>query len=286
MDSKSRANENNDIPKVGEVINLGTDTDSQQNGSNGASQSDSSNGSDAADDILSIRPRRRKSVGSRMESIRAKMDSGAATDEERADYDRWESKRRGKTTSSPPPKDDSRNEADPKVNNTNKSWRAKYGDHDGRELICATFAEYIFKASTAMANYIADNGGSPVIRLDGYDIETTEEGIKKKVPTTEQTNWAKMLVLAMDDILPPQMSATPAIIASAGTMALLLQGTVVAYKKKQKTAPQRPLVRSEEERAKAAKNANATPTPQEPATEPKKEEAKAKGTDREGNRVV
>lgn len=285
MDSKSRANENNDIPKVGEVINLGTDTDSQQNGSNGASQSDSPNGSDSADDILSVRPRRRKSVGGRMESIRAKMDSGVATDEERAEYDKWDNRRRGKAAaSSAPPKDDNRDEAGPKVTSSNKSWRAKYGDHDGRELICATFAEYIFKASTAMANYIADNGGSPVIRLDGYDIETTEEGIKKKVPTTEQTNWAKMLVLAMDDILPPQMSATPAIIASAGTMALLLQGTVTAYKKKQKTAPQKPLVRSEEERAKAAKNANPN-LPQEPAPEPKKEE-KAKGTDREGNRVV
>ncbi len=175
-----------------------------------------------------------------------------------------------------PPKVESQ-ESTPK---TKKAWRAKYGEgSDDREVVCVTFASYLDRVCVGLANYIKDNGGTPLIDLSD---ERDEDGDRTGVPTENQKQWANLLILAMDDVLPENVRASPALITAAGGSALLVQGAIVAKRVKDSKKPQKPLrdlERTEEDRAKDA-------GPVIEPSQPPSTNSKSGRLDREGNRAL
>jgi len=239
-----------DVPAVGEKITIGA--------SDGATGNDTKPGNDrvAGSDVAEgfippARPRRRK----RLRSANEGGDSPPPN-------------RDGTPKAETPPREE---KEPPKQKG---EWRKKYGDYDSRELICTTVASYLNSACVALSDYIVENGGKPVINLSSDD---DEDG-----PTQAQTEWARLLVLAVDDVLPPGMTASPALIAATGGGALLVQGAWTARKVAAKKKPAERSFKSEPSIAEVkSEPIDSTEPPVKP--KPKKE---GRSVDKEGNVIV
>jgi hypothetical protein len=241
-------------------------------------------------------------VGSRFSELKEKLDAGTATDDDKKAYRDERAKRDKKSSyqsgsSEPPPRDSETPGKD--STSTDKKWRDKYGAVDGREQICVTLASYLDGMSVALANYIKANDGSPVVPIaDDFQKERDADGkrVKTERCIAAQAQWANLLVLAVDDMLPPNVVATPAIIAAGGGGALLLQSAIVARRKQVAREPQKPQYKtaeSEVERARKAKDANVEDKEtKESEKAPEPEPVKKMSTereikrDKEGNRIV
>lgn len=260
MPSNAEEKGKDDVVPVGESIQLGgsNSVDSGDANANGASNS-------APDD----KPRapRRKRVGQRILQLRERVESGVASDSDKAEYEDWQAKQRAKEKSETPPKV----ESEPKRDDANRdtSWRAKYGDYNGRELLCASLGEFWHGATMRMSEYIVDNGGKPFI--DGRDEEKSKR-------------WYGILVLAVDEILPPHVTAAPKLVAAVGTSAMLVQAALTANEKRSAKKPQqaKPTPAEEIKRAEEAKDAN---PPEDNKDKTPKAHSKERPRDKDGNEV-
>ncbi len=251
----------NEAPEVGESIPIGGDSSKSE-----------SEGTPSPVDRPIERPRRRKSLGRKLAEIQDKISAGTATDDEKREYEENYRKRSERSSEKPP--ETSVKEEKPKA-----SWRAKYGDVDGRERICTTLASYWSQGLINLCRYIEKNDpDGDVVGVDMLDPDKRAE-------------FNGVLVLACDDLLPPGFKASPALIAAGDTTFKVVQAANIARKKnagiQTKRAPEKSREeRIEEERQRAAK---VNPIVEEPEPENKPEpEPKASRipVDREGIKAV
>lgn len=213
MNDKAKVEETKETPapegnvNVGETIKLGgkpeaAATDKEAPAENGAP-------------VQSAPTSVRKRIGSaRVKTARDRIAAGTASDADRdlikSDE---ESRRRPVGAESPPSSENAKGKFG---TGTGGAWRANYGGNlGGREMVCTELAQYVHAGTHKLAKYIKDNGGSPIIDPD--DDKAGER-------------WYNILVLAADEVLPPNVTAAPHLIAAIGIGTLTGQGALTAYK--------------------------------------------------------
>jgi hypothetical protein len=94
----------------------------------------------------------------------------------------------------------------PPIVHETDNWRNKYkgGNETGRELLCTMIGDQWHRMLVAMESQIAEAGMTPIVEV-----------------SNEHTRH--MLILAVDDLLPSYIKATPAIVATVKTSALTAQ---------------------------------------------------------------
>jgi hypothetical protein len=87
-----------------------------------------------------------------------------------------------------------------------QSWRGKHngGSENGRELLCTMFADQWHQILCTMEKEIVEAGMSPIVQVSNQDFRS-------------------LLILAVDDMLPDWLKATPAIVVAYKSTALTTQ---------------------------------------------------------------
>lgn len=149
----------------------------------------------------------------------------------------------------------------PPIVHETDNWRGKYkgGNETGRELLCTMLGDQWHQALVAMESAIAEAGMTPIVKVSD---EATRH----------------MLILAVDDLMPSWMKATPAIVATFKTTALTTQRFVKAKAIKEATDKQKRAVHVVTRPAQVEAPSQPPPTPIRPdlaQEERKREEEEA-----------
>lgn len=259
-----------DVMNVGETINVGDDSESVPV-QDGSSSPDSESESEKEPPKKS---QRKSSERKRASDTRKKVKSGTATPEDVSWLDGYDERQRGNARKQPPRPDSPESSGDTQKQTRHPSvnWRTKYGTVDGRELLCVTLASYWHGALMKMSKFIEDNGGEPLL---------PEVPSIAKQSENEDFDWfASNLVLAVDELLPAHVVASPKLIAGVGTTALAVQATITVVQKKKAKEPVKKKLPAEEVKQAEEK----TPATEE-TSEPKKVK-KERQTTKSGDPIV
>ncbi len=231
-----------DVMNVGETINVESDDNAGNGTGVGSSQVDSSqNDSESESEKEPPKKSQRKSSErKRASDTRKKVKSGTASPEDVSWLDSYDERQRGNARKQPPKPDSPEPSSDTQkqARHSSGNWRAKYGTVDGRELLCVTLASYWHGALMKMSKFIEENGGEPLL---------PEAPSIAKQSENEDFDWfASNLVLAVDELLPAHVVASPKLIAGVGTTALVVQATITAVQKKKAKEPAKKKLPAEE----------------------------------------
>jgi hypothetical protein len=212
---------------IGESIKLtdsavppGTNTGTKADGSGDSpsGMGDSGSGPNAGSSANQGQSVRKRIGSARVKTARERIAAGTASDTDKETVRIAEEQRTAKAPAVEAPP--STANAGYKLGQGPKhAWLDKYGDKDGRELLCTELAQLLQEGMYKLGRYIKDNGGSPIL-----DPDKEEHGLR----------FYNNNVRAFNNLLPPHVTAAPEIIMMIGVGTQTVQGALTVYRVKKK----------------------------------------------------